>query len=54
MELTKTEMYEVSGGGLTSSMLNAISKAANTVYSFGKSFGSSIRRIFSGSYCPVR
>ena len=54
MELTNKEMYDISGGGITSSMINAISKAATTVYGFGKSFGSSIRRIFSGSYCPVR
>jgi len=55
MELKKEEMYSVNGGGsITSSMLNAISKAVLAIYELGKSTGSSIRRIVSKTLCPTR
>lgn len=54
MELQKNEMTMITGGGLTSAMLNAISKAVNTVYDLGKQLGSSIRRMVTNQYCPVR
>ena len=53
MKLNNIEMENISGGGFTSSMLNAISKAVTTVYNLGKNFGSSIRRIAYRTYCPI-
>ena len=54
MELRKKDMIQVSGGALASSMLNAITKAVNTVYNLGRQAGSSLRRIVTRSYCAVR
>lgn len=53
MELNKQELNQISGGGITSAMLNAISKAVSTIYDLGKSTGSAIRRLVSKQYCSV-
>ena len=53
MELNQEEMRNIIGGSITSSMLNAISKAVNTLYELGKATGSAIRRIISNAYCPL-
>ena len=45
MELKKEEMYTIDGGGITSQMLNAISKAVTTLYDLGRATGSAIRRL---------
>lgn len=54
MELKKEELREINGGGITSAMLNAISKAISTIYDLGKSTGSAIRRFTSKTFCPVK
>ena len=54
MVLHKEEMEVIVGGGITSSMINAISKAITVIYELGKSTGSAIRRIVTKSYCPVK
>lgn len=54
MELKQNQMTEINGGGITSAWLNAISKAINTLYELGKQCGSGIRRVVSGTYCPVK
>lgn len=53
MELTKENMKKIEGGGITSAMLNAISKAVNTLYELGRATGSAIRRLIKNSYCPM-
>lgn len=53
MELKKNEMQEITGGGITSAWINAISKAINVVYDLGRQTGSAIRRLVNGSYCPI-
>lgn len=53
MELKKKEMQRINGGGLTSAMINAVTKAITTIYELGKSTGSAIRRIVKKSYCSV-
>ena len=53
MKLNKEEMLEIDGGAITPTMINAISKAINTLYELGKATGSAIRRIIKKSYCPV-
>lgn len=54
MELKKEIMSEIDGGtSITYSMLNAISKAVNTIYELGKATGSALRRIVKNSYCPL-
>ena len=53
MKLKAIEMKNITGGGLTSSFINAISKAVNIVYELGKQTGSALRRIVYGKYCPI-
>lgn len=54
MKLNKEEMLKVDGGAITSAMINAISKAVNTLYELGRQTGSAIRRIIKNKYCSIR
>lgn len=54
MELNQEKMKQIDGGAITSAMLNAISKAINTLYELGRQTGSSIRRLVKNKYCPIR
>jgi len=55
MELNNEKMKQVEGGAsITSAMINAISKAVNTLYELGKQTGSAIRRLVGNSYCPIK
>ncbi len=53
-ELHDTELNQITGGSITSSIINAVISAIETIYEFGKQFGSSIRRMNEGSYCPLK
>lgn len=53
MELTKTELLSIEGGAITSSLINAVTKAATSLYNFGRSFGTIIRRLGSNTTCPI-
>lgn len=52
-ELKNQEMVKIKGGASISisSVLNAISKIATTVFSIGQAIGSAIRRGSSGNIC---
>lgn len=54
-KLNKKELLNISGGATMSysSMINAISKGINTFLGLGRSVGTAIRRIYSGSVCGV-
>ena len=52
-ELQEKEMESVVGGAITSSIINAIAKAINTIYELGKETGSAIRRLTTGKYCNI-
>ena len=54
MNLNKEEMLKIDGGSITSAMLNAISKAVNTLYELGRQTGSAIRRLVANKYCAIR
>lgn len=54
MNLNKEEMLKIDGGAITSAMINAISKAVNTLYELGRQTGSALRRIISNKYCAIR
>lgn len=53
MKLTEEKMKQIDGGAITSAMINAISKAINTLYELGRQTGSAIRRIIKKSYCST-
>jgi hypothetical protein len=53
MNLNQEQMKKVEGGAITSAMMNAISKAVNTIYELGRATGSAVRRIIKKAYCPI-
>ena len=54
IELSKREMLNIEGGAnFTASMLSAIYKAIDTIYSIGESFGSYLRRLVEDKMCDV-
>lgn len=53
MQLSKEKMKDISGGAITSAMINALNKAINTIYELGKATGSAIRRIIKKTYCKA-
>lgn len=53
IELKELEMAKVNGGGITSPLINAISKMITTLYDLGEKTGSSIRRLINGKYCSI-
>ncbi len=52
-KLDDIDLKNITGGELSSSLLNSISKIASTIYELGRSFGSSIRRIVTGNICQI-
>ena len=52
-KLEDIDLISITGGELSSSLLNSISKIASTIYELGRSFGSSIRRIIEGNICQI-
>ena len=51
MRLSNQELYEINGGAVTASLLNAISRTISTALNLGQIIGSAIRRAFSKKYC---
>ena len=54
MELKQEQLKNINGGAITSAMLNAITKAVNTLYELGKQTGSALRRVIENTYCPIK
>ncbi len=53
-ELSKNEMEKINGGGISSSVINAIANVISIVLELGEKTGSSIRRMINGNICPAR
>ena len=51
--LTDKELYEIKGGAINATMLNAIARIIGVFYEIGEAVGSSIRRITSKNRCKV-
>ena len=51
--MNKEELINVSGGGISSTMINAFARGVTTIYELGRSLGSALRRIVSGKTCAV-
>ena len=54
MELKQEQLKKINGGAITSAMLNAISKAVNTIYELGRQTGSALRRLVKNKYCAIK
>ncbi len=53
MELSKQELKNIVGGESIGTVINAITKAFSTIFDFGRSVGSALRRITSKKYCEI-
>ena len=51
MNLTNQELMVITGGGITTAMINAITKAMTTIIKIGQTIGSVIRRTVTNTYC---
>lgn len=51
MVLQNSELINVKGGSLTTSMINALTKAMTTILKIGQTIGSVIRRSVTHTYC---
>lgn len=54
MELTKTELNNIVGGGLSGAVLSSIIKGVSLIFDIGKSFGSALRRLSTKEYCSCK
>ncbi len=52
-ELTKEELKQISGGGISATLVNAFIRGVNTFLDVGRSFGSAIRRMIEKNVCPI-
>ncbi len=50
-EIKKEELYNIKGGAFNYTMLNAIARAASTIFTIGQAIGSAFRRATSNKYC---
>ena len=51
--MKEEELVNVRGGGLSATMISAVSRGVNTFYDLGRSFGSALRRAISGKTCRL-
>lgn len=51
MRLTNKELNEITGGGISAALLNAIARITNTIYDIGRGLGSSVRRLITKTLC---
>ena len=49
--LENDELYSVEGDAFNYTMLNAIARAASTIFTIGQAIGSAVRRATSRRYC---
>jgi len=51
MKLEDNELLKIYGGGITASLLNAVSRTISTMLNLGQIIGSAIRRVISKKAC---
>jgi len=52
-KLKEKELYEINGGGISGTLINAITSVGKFIYDVGRALGGSIRRIVGGTYCQL-
>lgn len=50
-KLTKEEMKNINGSGLTGTLINAVKAGIMSITDIGRYFGSSMRRLIEGNLC---
>lgn len=51
MYLNNQELANIVGGGLTATLLNAVSRLIKTIYDIGYALGSTLKRTIKKRYC---
>lgn len=51
MQIGKQELLSINGGAISASFITSIVRGINSLLDLGRSFGTAIRRIFSGTIC---
>ncbi len=51
--MEKEELMKIKGGGLSSTMVNAVVKVFDIIIDLGRSLGSAIRRTSEGKICKI-
>ena len=52
--MEKNELLQIVGGvSITGTLLSSIYKVGNLIFEIGRSLGSAIRRVSSGSMCSI-
>lgn len=51
MNLNKCELMNINGGGISATLINALSRGINTILNLGQIVGTAIRRIQKRNYC---
>jgi len=52
--MEKNELLQIVGGvNITGTLLSSIYKVGNLIFEIGRSLGSAIRRVSSGSMCSI-
>ena len=51
--MKESELILISGGGLSASFMNAVSRGIKNILDLGRTVGSAIRRIKTGRFCTI-
>ena len=51
--LTEEELLRVTGGGISATLLNSVSRFIGTIFELGQTVGSAIRRLASKKICKM-
>ncbi len=55
IKLTEKELKTICGGAaISGAIINAYTKIIDLILEIGRSFGSSLRRLFSKNICPLK
>lgn len=53
MILNKEELLQISGGGISGTLINAFVRGINTILDLGRSLGSALRRVREHNICQL-
>lgn len=52
-KLEKDQLLKITGGGISATLLNALARSIDVFLEVGRTIGSAVRRIISGSKCVI-
>ena len=51
MSLEKEELLRINGGSITAAYITSLVRGINSILELGRSFGTALRRVFTGQLC---